>query len=375
VDDPSDTNNTDPARDPSSGHTQSHTQNQPTGAPIAPDATTTNGGEKSTHQSADPSESAAAVSPTHPPATEEDELDGKLEPPGPRDEKEADAPPKQNQVTGEQPQQDLCALPSTSIQDEIRTLREAMSKAIKDKVDAEGTLADRENRLKVLEGVERDFPSAKKAYDDLYPQLRRDERDLLDYIKCEKKSLAALLGPTGVDRVRSRVEDFLNNRRKLEEAVESAKQAAKEPSDPNTEVTKYGLDLAAWKKIAGTLASQHAEIRKLREETIKARQAGQYGLALWLLWKAELRRREFALGCGPKLVEPATLHHELHGAGERLAAAQQRLAEEQREAAANKAALAAAINNLDVFLGTAEATLQETLKEIESADHARLGAH
>jgi hypothetical protein len=223
--------------------------------------------------------------------------------------------------------------------------------------------------------VERDFPSAKKAYDDAYPQLRRDERDLLDYIKCEKKSLAALLGPTGVDKVRSRVEDFLTNRRRLEEAVESAKQAAKESPDPNAEVTKYSLDLAAWKKIAGTLAAQHAEIRKLREETIKARQSGQYGLALWLLWKAELRRREFALGCGPKLVEPATLHQELHGAGERLAAAQQRLAEAQREAAANKAALAAAINNLDVYQGTAEATLQETLKEIEGADHARLGAH
>jgi hypothetical protein len=355
VDDPSDDTNTDPAQ----------AQNQPTDAPGAPYATKNNDVGNSTEPPADTSESAA----------EEDEIDGKLEPPGLHDEKEADAPREQDQVTGGQPQPDQCALPTTSIQDEIRTLREAMSKAIKDKVDAEGTLADRENRLKVLEGVERDFPSAKKTYDDLYPQLRRDERDLLDYIKCEKKSLAALLGPTGVDKVRSLVDDFLTNRRKLEEAVESAKQAAKEPSDPNTEVTKYGLDLAAWKKIAGTLASQHAEIRKLREETIKARQAGQYGLALWLLWKAELRRREFTLGCGPKLVEPATLHHELHGAGERLAAAQQRLAEEQRKAAANKAALTAAINNLDVFLGTAEATLQETLKEIESADHARLGAH
>jgi hypothetical protein len=312
-----------------------------------------------------------------PPAASSPEENGQSddngEPPDQHPEEAPDDADRKSEATGSRAA-DECALPTTTIQEELGKLREATSQAIKDKVTAEGAFADRENRLKVLEGVEREFPAVKKAYDDAYAQLRRDERDLVDYLECERKSLVALLKYPGVCQVRQRVMEYLATRRKLEHAVECAKEAAQEPPDPNAEVTRYTADLAAWKKIAGTIASQHAEIRKLRDDITKARQAGHYGLALFLLWKARWRRNEFARGCGPRLVDPSTLHQELHGAGERLAAAQHRLAVAQREASANRDALAAAIKNLDEHQRTAEATLQEALKEIEGADRARLGA-
>lgn len=347
--------------DPSQTQEQTEMQDGPSGTSGGPETLASGG-------SGNPSQMSAT---TGPKATEEPEDDG--EPPDPHAEEEQDGASRMNEAT-DSAGGDECALPTTSIQEELGKLRDETTQAIKDKVTAEGIFADRENRLKVLEGVEREFPAVKKAYDDAYAQLRRDERDLVDYLECERKSLVTLLKCEGVQRVRQQVTDYLANKNKLEKAVESAKEAANEPPDPNAEVTKYTLDLAAWKKIAGTITAQHTEIRKLREDITKARQAGHYGLALFLLWKARWRRNEFSKGCGPKLVDPSTLHQELHGAGERLAAAQQRLAKAQRDAAANQEALAAAIKSLEEHHKTAEATLHEALKEIEGADRARLGA-
>jgi hypothetical protein len=355
------------------GPAQPHQQQQPAGTSSDAGATTQAGETSSQQQVPDgPDQDQDDIGEPPDPYAEEEADDGE-----PLDTLAEDKPDDASQKTSEAtvpPRPDECALPKTSIQEELRKLRDETSQAIKNKVEAEGTFADRENRLKVLEGVERDFPAAKKAYDDAYAQLRRDERDIVDYLECEKKSLVALLGRAGVKHVRRRVRKFLANKRKLEKAVDSAKKAANEPSDPNAEVTKFTLELAAWKKVAATIAAQHAEIRALREDITKARQAGHYGLALFLLWKARWRRAEFVRGCGPELVDPATLHEELHGAGERLAAAQQRLAKAQRDAAASKEALAAAIKNLEEHQKTAEATLQEALKEIKGAERAQLGA-
>jgi hypothetical protein len=298
-----------------------------------------------------------------------------LEPPRPKEPAE---------ISEEKPEEEEPATQSNyvSIREEIRALREAMSTAISGKLLAEGVLAAQENRLSVLEQVERDFPVARKAYDDAYPQLRRNEDDLIDYIKDEKKSVAAHLGVEGVKKVACRVVEFLTQERDLKKAVDDAKIKAKKPADPNAEVARYTSDLAAWKKITATLTAQQGEIRALREEIVKARLAGHYGLALWLLWKAELRRKEFLSGCGPYLVLPTDLQEKLYRAAKRLADAQKKAAEAQRVATENEAALAAAIANLDKHQKTAEPTLQEDLKDldgddpaqVESAERAQLGA-
>jgi hypothetical protein len=350
-------------------------QNQQTGVPGDAGATTQSGGATSQKHEPDgpgqgqndggqpPAPCADEEPEEHPHFEDVPETD--LEPPRPKE------PAK---ISEEKPTEEKPATQGdyASIQEEIRALREAMRTAISGKLKAEGALAGQQNRLVVLEQVERDFPVTKKAYEDAYPQLRRDENDLVDYIKGEKKSVAAHLGREGVRKVRLLVVEFLTHGRDLVDKVEKAKEEANISPDSNAEVAKYASDLDAWKKITATLTAQQREIRGHREDVIKARQAGHYGLALWLLWKAELRREEFLSGCGPYLVLPKHLQQKLYRAGKRLADAQYDAAEVKRVTAENEAALAAAIADLDKHQKSAGPTLQEELKDVDSADPAQV---
>jgi hypothetical protein len=266
---------------------------------------------------------------------------------------------------------DKCRVPSgTSIGTEIKDLKGTRDAARKERAKADGILGDRDNRLQVLEGVERDYPATKKAYEVAYDQLVRDAENLKDYLDCEESKLHERLGKKAAGDVSQLVKDRDSRTARLERDVKKAKYKLGQTTSPlepfNQAIKDRTAVLNEWKNLTATVTAQHAELGKLRDDITKARQDGYYGLAYGLLLMAQNKRNSH--GSGPRLVAPADVHREFHTAGEKLAGAQKRLGAAQRKLESDKAALAAATQDLDEHRKSSEARLRVDLMEIKPAD-------
>lgn len=265
---------------------------------------------------------------------------------------------------------DKCVVPNgTTIQEELEDLRRARERARRDRESAEGVYVNTEGRLAVLDGVERDYPTTKKTYDDAYPQLRRDQDNFTDYLDCEESNLKTRLGSAAA-QVHRLVEDRDRKSRQLERAFVEATKEVQQTSAPfealNEAIKKRTAELNAWKNLTATVTAQHAELKKFRDDINKARDGGKYALAYGLLVMAKSKREEHA--GGPHLVEPSKVHQEFHVAGEKLVKAQRRLASAQRDLETSKAVLAAVTKDLEEHRKTSEARLRVELVEITPAD-------
>lgn len=252
---------------------------------------------------------------------------------------------------------------STSIPVELDALRKA-----RDAARGKDELAPLENRLRVLEGVERDYPATKKAYNAAHDQLALADKNLKDHFDSEKSQLETRLGPSKTKEVADFVNAQDTMRASLEKSVQSAKdklgRAASPQESHNQAIKDRTAELDAWKNLAATVTAHQAEQTKLREEIVKARQVGHYGLAYGLLLIA-LKKRASHATRGPRLIAPDKLHNEFHVAGEKLAAAQNNLARAERQLETDRATLAAANKDLDEHQKNAEATLLADLVDIE----------
>jgi chromosome segregation ATPase len=265
---------------------------------------------------------------------------------------------------------DKCVVSNdTTIQEELEDLRKARERARRDRESAEGVYVNTEARLAVLDGVERDYPTTKKTYDDAYPQLRRDHDNLTDYLDCEESNLKTRLGAAAaqVDRL---VEDRDKKSRQLERAFVKATKDVQQTSAPleafNEAIKKRTAELNAWKNLTATVTAQHTELKKFRDDINKARDGGDYALAYGLLVMAKSKRQKHK--GGPHLVEPSEVHQEFHVAGEKLVKAQRELASAQRDLEVRKAVLAAVTKDLDEHRKTSEARLRVELVGIKPAD-------
>jgi hypothetical protein len=97
----------------------------------------------------------------------------------------------------------------------------------------------------------------------------------------------------------------------------------------------------------------------------RARQAGHYALAYWLL---ELRDYGSVLNGKPRLIDPAELPSALLAAVNKLADAESRLAAAAGAVSRIKAELATAEKELADRLAKGEATLRDELKDMGPAN-------
>lgn len=265
---------------------------------------------------------------------------------------------------------DECVVPDgITIQTELMELRNARDEARQAREEAQGKFVNKEERLTVLEAVERDYPTTKKAFDNAYPQLLRAHDNFTDYLDCEESKLITRLGSAAVTEVKRLVKDRNDKSHQLEQAVVDAKNKLQESTAPlevyNEAIKNRTAELKGWKDLTATVTAQHADLEKFRGEITKARHDGDYGLALGLLLMAKSKREEHT--SGPRLVKPSEVHREFHLAGEELAKAQRELAAAQRDLETRKAVLAAVTKDLDEHRKTSEARLRVDLVEIKPA--------
>ncbi|WP_461189944.1 hypothetical protein [Arthrobacter sp. Z4-13] len=257
---------------------------------------------------------------------------------------------------------------STKVAAELSKLKKLRNTAA-----SERDFAELESRLQGLEGVERDYPATKKAYQEAYAQLIREDGNLKDYFDSEKSKLETRLGQQRAKEV----SDLVNGREITTKGLKKAvKVAMKQLGRAVSPVDRYNpaikdrtADLNAWKNLTATVTGHQSDLKKLRDEIIKARQLGQYGLAYGLLLIAEKKRISHA-DSGPRLVAPDKVHIEFHRAAESLFFGQRHLTRAQRQLETDKATLAAATKDLEEHTKNSEATLLADLADIEPPEDA-----
>ncbi|WP_454778196.1 hypothetical protein [Georgenia muralis] len=241
------------------------------------------------------------------------------------------------------------------------------------KDQADVALADLENRLTTLRAVQKDAETAATAYTAAYDALAREDTAYGEYLQSQEQGLRRQLGEAGVAEV-----EALDTARKdranqleteLKTAAEKLTSAESTREEQRLAVKEKGDALAGWKKLTATVTAQHTELKTRREEIAKARQAGEYALAYWLLDQARARRESF--DDGPRLIDPDDLQHKLLDAVTALADAQKALADAETAATTAKADLAAATKARDKHRAESEAQLRESLRT--AGTHATTG--
>ncbi|MGY1701264.1 hypothetical protein [Geodermatophilus sp. SYSU D00766] len=282
--------------------------------------------------------------------------------------------------TGSPPVPD--ADPFTRAKDELRAKRESAQKRVegadKEKQESDIELSDADNRFSAIEAAEKDVEANVTAYKSAYAGLEAEDDAYTEYLEREEDSLTQSLGTPRVARVNELVTASKETGKKLESDAETLREelAAAERDlaklKADSDVKKRSDVLSGWKRLTATLVSQHAELKKLRDEVTKERQAGHYGLALYLLGCAKDKREEFA-DTGPHLTQPANVPNELLKAINALADAENALARAEAKVTALKKKLETATKKRDQHRAKAETTLREELLKVGSGDAATTG--
>ena len=120
-----------------------------------------------------------------------------------------------------------------------------------------------------------------------------------------------------------------------------------------------------YKQLAATIGAGHTKLKALRDEAVKARQAGQYALAYWLVTRPDFSS---VLGeTAKELIEPNDLPAKLLTAVNELAAADTADAENDKALAKARVALADANRKNAEQQSKGEADLRDELKKIPAA--------
>jgi chromosome segregation ATPase len=340
------------------------------------------------------SEPSADADDVEPVPAQEQDLDQQLQPQGQAVGEAGGSPPTEDAVPTEQPEEAVEAptgdagsgatgtdsgstgsdsSDDDSIAEELARLEADAETARAEKAEADAALADLENRLATLRAVQKDAATATSAYTAAYERLGREDQAFEEYHQFQEEGLRRQLGEDGVAEVEELVQARKDRADELDQAADDAattlRDAEAERDRLKDEVKELADALAGWKKLTATVTAQHAELTTRREEITKARQAGEYALAYWLLGRARARRESF--DDGPRLIDPDDLEDELLGAVEALADAQKDLADAERAATTAKADLAAATKARDKHRAESEAQLRESLRT--AGTHATTG--
>lgn len=259
--------------------------------------------------------------------------------------------------------------PGETVDEAITELEGKVAEAREKKEAADRTLADADGRLTALRTLKPDSEKAAAAYEKVHDQLTIDQQSFRDYYESELDSLEKLLGPEAVAEVKKRADARKSDYDAAVAAVEAAKAAlaAAEGQRAASDAARRAKAdrVGRYKQLATTIGARQATLKSMQSEVAKARQAGQYALAFWLL---ECRDFKAVLDEGSaQLVEP----DELPG---RLLAAVNESADAERDHAANESAvtkrrseLAEAEKRLADQKSQGEARLREQLKQLSPA--------
>ncbi|OLT00499.1 hypothetical protein BJF90_34880 [Pseudonocardia sp. CNS-004] len=238
------------------------------------------------------------------------------------------------------------------MEEAIEEARNQATAAKTAKEAADSTFVEADGRLTALRNLQREHDKAKEAYTAAYDRLQIAQKDFRDYSEDEKKNLAELLGKEGVDAVRVQVTAKTGKDNATTAAVTKAKggitaaQTASATSETKRKQKAAAVD--EYKQLAAAIGAGHTKLRGLREEVVKARQAGKYALAYWLLVNRGFS--EVLKAAQNQLIKPDELPDRLLTAVKELAAAEaakvtadtlvvtrrNELAEAEREAAEQK---------------------------------------
>lgn len=317
------------------------------------------------------SEPSADADDVEPVPAQEKDLDLQLQPQGQAVGEADGAPPPDDDSTGSSPTSSGSS--DDTIAEELARLESDAATARAEKAEADAALADLENRLATLRVVEKDAGTTTTTYTTAHERLDREAQAYQEYLQFQEEGLRHLLGEDGVSEVEALVRARSDRTEELDAATADAAATLHDAEAAldrlKVEVKERADALTGWKKLTATVTAQHADLTGLREEITKARQAGEYALAYWLLGRARARRE--SLTSGPRLVEPGDLEDELLDAVEALADTQKELADAERAATAAKADLTAATKARDKHRAESEAQLRENLRTAGS--HATTG--
>lgn len=256
-----------------------------------------------------------------------------------------------------------------TIEEAIARLEAAFAEARTEKEEADRTFADADGRLTALRNLKRDSETATLAYEKVHDQLTIDQQGYLDYNETEDDSLVKLLGPRAVAEVEEKVEAATAAHDEAVEAVEAAKAAlaaAERRRDDSRSVVKERSDrVARYKQLPATIGARHARLKSMRDEVVKARQAGQYALAYWLLVCRDFR--SVLDEASQELIEPEELPGRLLAAVNEVADAERDHAKHESTVTKRRNELAEAERRLADLKANGEARLRDQLKQISPA--------
>jgi hypothetical protein len=257
-----------------------------------------------------------------------------------------------------------------TLEQAIARLQVESQKAQEAKEAADSRVADADGRLTALRNLQRDSEKARLAYESAREQLEIDQQGYRDFYESEEESLAKLLGPEAVAEVKKKSDDRQAAYDAAKAAVEAKKAdlaAAEERRDAAAAVRKEKADqVSQYKALATTIGGRHAQLKAMRDEVTKARQAGQYALAYWLL---ELRDFRSVLDKGARdLIDPEELPAKLLAAVNELGDAERDYAASESAVGKRRIELAAAEKELADQKAQGETRLRDQLKQIAAAN-------
>lgn len=239
----------------------------------------------------------------------------------------------------------------------------ADAKSAKDRADGAFTIAD-SNRT-VLTNLKRDSDKVLQAYEAAHPQLTIDQQSFADFSENEKESLDDLLGAATGDVARvvaDKVKADEDSATALDAATTAlaAVEGGRATAEAGRKASADALDRL--KQLAIAIGAEHAKLKAQRDDVAKARQAGQYALAYWLL--TERGFDDVLAAAEAELIDPAALPTAMLEAAQALISAQRTEEAAVAAVAAASAALAEAERKDAEQRAKGEATLRAALVAI-----------
>jgi hypothetical protein len=262
------------------------------------------------------------------------------------------------------------AKPPETVEQAIARLTKEAEAAQKAKDAADSAFADVDGHLTALRNLQKESDKANQAYKAAHDQLEIDQQGFLDYYDSEKDNLEHLLGTTALKAIDTKVQAKRGADKAAADAVTTANNAltaaATQSDESKADRTEKAAAVTRYQQLPATIGAGHTKLKALRDEAVKARQAGLYALAYWLL----VSRPEFSSVLevsAAELIEPDALPAKLLAAVNELAAAEHTQAENDKALAKCRVDLANAQRENAEQQTKGETALREELKNIPAA--------
>jgi hypothetical protein len=254
-----------------------------------------------------------------------------------------------------------------------RLTREAgTARAAKEEAESAFTQVDR--RLTAVLNLQRDIAKATDTYTAAYEQLKRDQQSYGDFLKSEIETLEERLGDVkkDADQKVKDLNDAIGALHATADTKRTALATATTARDTAKSAVKDQTDVVArYRQLSATIAARHAQLKTMRDEAIKARQAGQYAVAYWLL---KYRTYESTLTGEPAIVKPDEFPAELLGQVTTLTDRENTLAAAEADVVRCGQELAAAEKNLAAKETSGDADIRKELEALQAPEELNRGA-